>query len=128
MACDVADVYGMTASRACHHRYDATLLASIDPGGRLSLGRIERRLGMTLERAFVFATPSRLVVRFCDEHSPPPGWVEAPVVRAPGRYPHLRLTGLAVRPLLSRAGVVYPVRVRVTAVIEASQCTVAAVR
>jgi hypothetical protein len=118
----------MTSSHARRHRYDTILLAAIDPGGRLSLGRIERRIGMRLERAFVFASPNRLVVRFSDDVCPPPGWVEVPVVRLPGRYPHLRLTGPGLRALLTRARLSYPVRARVKVVVEAGQCTVVAVR
>jgi hypothetical protein len=118
----------MTAVQTRHCRYDSILLASIDPGGRVSLGRIERRLGMRLERAFVFASHNRLAVRFSDDMAPPPGWVEAPIVRAPGRYPHLRLTGRGLRPLLARARLSYPVRTRVKVVVEAGQCIIEAVR
>jgi len=118
----------MTALRNRQHRYESTLLASIDPGGRLSLGRIERRIGMRLERAFAFASPNRFVVRFSDDVAPPPGWVQVPIVRLPGRYPHLCLTSQALRPLLTRARLGYPVRVRVKVVVEAGQCIVEAVR
>lgn len=123
----VADMYGLTVSQTRRRRYDTTLLASIDPGGRLSLGRIERRTGMRMERAFVFASPNRLVVRFSNDVRPPPGWVEAPVIRLPGRYPHLRLTGQGPRALLTRARLSCPVGARVKVVVEAGQCIVEAV-
>lgn len=118
----------MTRSSPHLDKYRTELFSAIDKGGRLAIGRAERRLGTRFDHAYAFATPSRLVVRFSDDPTPPPGWVRVPVVRKPGRSPELRFTGRVIKPLLQRAGLVYPVHVRVTASVEASQIIVKAAR
>lgn len=118
----------MTRNFSHHDRHINHPLGTVDAAGRLSLGRNDRLLGPSLLCAAATATPARLYTRFLDDPLPPDDWTEVSVVAPIGRYPHLRLTGPALRPLLHQARLEYPVRVRIRVVLEAHQIVLKRVR
>lgn len=118
----------MTRNSSRHDRHINHRLGTIDAAGRLSLGRIDRLLGPGLLYAAATATPQRLYIRFLDDPVPPDGWTTLSVVAPIGRYPHLRLTGRALRPLLHQAHLEYPVRVRIRVLLDTHQIVLERVR
>ncbi|MEI7624313.1 MAG: hypothetical protein WCJ88_12215 [Actinomycetes bacterium] len=118
----------MRNQRARHDRHRAERFGTIDAAGRFSLGRVDRSLGPDLRFAGVIATKSRLIVRFLDTPDPPEGWELVPVVRQAGRYPHLRLTGLAIRSELRKVGLDYPVCVQFVTSLESRQVVMRRIR
>lgn len=111
-----------------HKTHRPHRIGTIDTAGRLSLGAVDRILGPGLRFAAAVATKHRLIIRFLDTPDPPEGWVPVPVIRVPGRYPHLRLTGPDLRAQLRSAGLVYPVAVHLGVSIESRQIVLRRVR
>ena len=111
----------MSTRRTQHDRHRAERIGTIDAAGRFSLGRVDRALGPDLRLAAATATRSRLVIRFLDTPDIPEGWVSVPVIRAMGRYPHLRLTGSGIRRELEAVGLAFPVRVHIRTSVESRQ-------
>jgi hypothetical protein len=123
-----ADSHGVKPLPPSPFPTSTVIFGTIDAEGRLSLGRVDRVLGPGLMFAAAAATPKRLVVRFLDGPIPPAMWVPVPVITTRGRYPHLRLSGSALRQLLNRAALSYPVHVRVRISVESNQIVVERVR
>jgi hypothetical protein len=118
----------MTSTSVRRERHRRYLAATIDDAGRVSLGRVDRLLGPGLQMAAAIATPHRLVIRFLDDPVVPELWVPVPVRRPAGRYPYLSLSGPALRELLTRAHVEYPVRVVFTVSLDGRTVSVRAMR